>query len=67
MMHISSYYLIQARMKQYFSLKVVIGVRGYMLLAYMYNIELAIVGVILIEIAVIAYLQKLPHNIEMIL
>lgn len=42
---------------------IVIGVSGYMLLAYPYNIELAIVGVIIILIAVLAYLQKLPPGI----
>ena len=42
---------------------IVIGVSGYMLLAYPYNLELALVGVIIILIAVLAYLQKLPPNI----
>lgn len=42
---------------------IVIGVSGYMLLAYPYNIELAIVGIIIIIIAVLAYLQKLPPSI----
>ena len=39
---------------------IVIGVSGYMLLAYPYNLELAIVGLIIIAIAILAYLQKLP-------
>lgn len=39
---------------------IVIGVSGYMLLDYPYNIELAIVGLIIIIIAVLAYMQKLP-------
>ena len=42
---------------------IVIGVAGYMLLDYPYNIELAIVGLIIIAIAILAYLQKLPPNI----
>ena len=42
---------------------IVIGVSGYMLLAYPYNLELAIVGLIIIAIAVLAYLQKLPPSI----
>ena len=42
---------------------IVIGVSGYMLLNYPYNIELAIVGLIIIIIAILAYLQKLPPNI----
>ena len=42
---------------------IVIGVSGYMLLAHPYNIELGIVGLIIIAIAVLAYLQKLPPSI----
>lgn len=42
---------------------IVIGISGYMLLAYPYNLELAIVGVIIIIIAILAYLQKLPPSI----
>ena len=42
---------------------IVIGVAGYMLLDYPYNIELCIVGFIIIAIAILAYLQKLPANI----
>ena len=42
---------------------IVIGVSGYMLLAYPYNLEFAVVGVIIIAIAVLAYLQKLPPSI----
>ena len=42
---------------------IVIGVSGYMLLAYPYNIELLIIGLIIIIIAILAYLQKLPPSI----
>lgn len=42
---------------------IVIGVSGYMLLPFPYNIELAIVGLIIIIIAILAYLQKLPPSI----
>ena len=42
---------------------IVIGVSGYMLLDYPYNIELVVVGLFIIAIAVLAYLQKLPPNI----
>ena len=42
---------------------IVIGVSGYMLLDFPYNIELLIVGLIIVIIAILAYLQKLPPNI----
>ena len=42
---------------------IVIGVCGYMILDYPYNLELAVVGLIIIAIAVLAYLQKLPPSI----
>ena len=42
---------------------IVIGVSGYMLLAYPYNIGFAVVGLIIIAIAVLAYLRKLPPGI----
>ena len=42
---------------------IVIGVCGYMILEYPYNLELAVVGIIIIAIAVLAYLQKLPPSI----
>ena len=42
---------------------IVIGVSGYMLLGYPYNIEFVIVGLIIIIIAILAYLQKLPPSI----
>lgn len=42
---------------------IVIGVSGYMLLDYPYSIEFAIVGLIIVIIAVLAYLQKLPPSI----
>ena len=39
---------------------IVIAVAGYMLLEFPYNLELAVVGIIIIAIAILAYLQKLP-------
>ena len=42
---------------------IVIGVSGYMLLDNPYNIELALVGLIIIIIAILAYMEKLPSNI----
>ena len=42
---------------------IVIGVSGYMLLGHPYNIEFAVVGLIIILIAILAYLQKLPPSI----
>ena len=42
---------------------IVIGLSGYMLLAYPYNYEFVIVGLIIIIIAILAYLQKLPPSI----
>ncbi len=42
---------------------VVIAVSGYMILDYPYNIEMAVIGLIIISIAVLAYLQKLPPSI----
>ena len=42
---------------------IVIGVSGYMLLDYPYSIEFVIVGLIIVLIAVLAYLQKLPPSI----
>ena len=42
---------------------IVIGVSGYMLLAYPYSIEFVIVGLIIVIIAVLAYMQKLPPSI----
>ena len=42
---------------------IVIGVSGYMLLDYPYSIEFAIVGLIIVIIAILAYLQKLPPSI----
>ncbi len=42
---------------------IVIGVSGYMLLDYPYSVEFVIVGLIIIIIAVLAYLQKLPPKI----
>ncbi|MBQ6098240.1 MAG: hypothetical protein IJL02_00050 [Methanobrevibacter sp.] len=42
---------------------IVIGVAGYMLLDFPYNIELLIVGLIIVIIAILAYLEKLPPSI----
>ena len=42
---------------------IIIAVAGYMLLDFPYNIELVVVGLIIIAIAVLAYLQKLPPSI----
>ena len=42
---------------------IVIAVSGYMLLDYPYSLEFVIVGLIIIIIAVLAYLQKLPPSI----
>lgn len=42
---------------------IVIGVSGYMLLAFPYNIGFAVVGLIIVAIAVLAYLGKLPPGI----
>ncbi len=39
---------------------IIIAVAGYMLLGFPYNLEFVIVGVIIIIIAILAYLQKLP-------
>jgi len=42
---------------------IVIGISGYMLLDYPYNIEFVVVGLIILIIAILAYMQKLPSNI----
>jgi len=42
---------------------IIIGVSGYMLLSYPYNIGFAVVGLIIIIISILAYLQKLPPSI----
>ena len=42
---------------------IVIAVTGYMLLDVPYNIGLAFVGLIIIIIAILAYIQKLPPSI----
>lgn len=42
---------------------IVIAVSGYLLLDYPYSIEFIIIGLIIIIIAVLAYLEKLPANI----
>lgn len=42
---------------------IVIGVSGFMLLSYPYNIEFVVIGLIIVIIAILAYLQKLPANI----
>ena len=42
---------------------IVIAVAGYMLLDLPYSIELVVVGLFIIAIAILAYLQKLPPSI----
>ena len=42
---------------------IVIGVSGYMLLDLPYSIEFLIVGLIIVIVAILAYLQKLPPSI----
>ena len=42
---------------------IVIAVAGYMLLNMPYNIELVVIGLIIITISILAYLQKLPPSI----
>ena len=42
---------------------IIIGVCGYMLLDIPYNIGCLVVGLIIVIIAILAYLQKLPPNI----
>lgn len=42
---------------------IVIGVVGYSILAIPYNIGFAIIGLIIIAIAILAYLMKLPKSI----
>ena len=41
---------------------IVIGVVGYTILAFPYNIGFAIIGLIIIAIAILAYLMKLPKG-----
>ena len=42
---------------------IVIGGVGYKILAYPYNIGFAVIGLIIIAIAILAYLMKLPKSI----
>lgn len=42
---------------------IIIAVSGYMLLDYPFSIELVLVGLVIIIIAILAYMQKLPPNI----
>lgn len=42
---------------------VIIGASGLILLKHPYNIEFAVIGLIIVIIAVLAYLQKLPASI----
>lgn len=42
---------------------IIIGVSGYMLLSYPYNIGLGIVGLVILIIAILAYLMKLPKSL----
>lgn len=41
---------------------IVIGVVGYSILAFPYNIGFAIIGLFIIAIAILAYLMKLPQG-----
>ena len=41
---------------------IVIGVVGYSILAFPYNIGFAIIGLLIIAIAILAYLMKLPQG-----
>ena len=41
----------------------IIGISGYMLLAIPYNYLLGIIGLVIVVIAILAYLQKLPMSI----
>lgn len=41
---------------------IVIGVVGYSILAFPYNIGFAIIGLFIIAIAILAYLMKLPQS-----
>lgn len=41
----------------------IIGITGYMLLEFPYNLELLAVGLIILVIAILAYLQKLPPKV----
>lgn len=42
---------------------IVIGIAGYMLLAFPYNIGFVIIGLFIIVVAVLAYTAKLPPSI----
>ena len=42
---------------------IVICVSGYMILDYPYNLELTVVGLIILAISILAYMQKLPPSI----
>lgn len=42
---------------------IIVVVAGYMLLAFPYNLEFVVVGAIIIIIAILAYLEKLPNKI----
>ena len=41
---------------------IVIGVVGYTILAFPYNVGFAVIGLIIIAIAILAYLMKLPQG-----
>lgn len=41
---------------------IVIGVVGYTILAFPYNLGFAVIGLIIIAIAILAYLMKLPQG-----
>ena len=42
---------------------IIIGASGFILLDYPYSVEFLIVGLIIVIIAILAYLQKLPPSI----
>lgn len=42
---------------------IIIGISGYMLLAIPYNYLFGIIGLVIVVIAILAYLQKLPMSI----
>lgn len=42
---------------------IIIGISGYMLLVIPYNYLLGIIGLVIVVIAILAYLQKLPMSI----
>ena len=47
----------------FITIGIIIGISGYTLLATPYNYLLGIIGLAIVVIAVLAYLQKLPMSI----